>query len=346
MSSRTSEPSPRVDARVGARQIESALVSAMRTHEQTQGLPARNGPDASIAAIATAQHGVVTRAQLLELGLSAGAIGRRLRGGRLHQLHRGVYAAGHKVVSQRGRWLAAVLACGPGAALSHRSAAVLWGVRQPDGRAIEVTTPVMSRSYGTVERHRGRLAPDERTIRGGIPVTSAPRTILDLAAILPVDAVEHALRESERLRLDDALSLQELIERHRGRRGVSAARQCLRRLRDLPPGVTRQELEARFLRFLDRFDLPRPRLNAWLDLGAHRYRADFLWSDQRLIAELDGFATHGTRSAFEDDRERDRVLQAAGWRIVRITWRQLHDDRASVAADLECLLIRSRYKRT
>ena len=233
--------------------------------------------------------------------------------------------------------MAAVLFCGPNAVLSHRSAAALWGLRRPI-ESIEVTAPAKSRSRSGLLRHFAVLPADEVTRRDGIPVTTVPRTILDLAASEPIDRVEHALRESERLRLYDALSLQDLLERYPRRKGSRAIRECLRRRRELPPGVSREELERRFLTFLDRHRLPRPQLNAWIDLGSRRYQVDCLWPERKVIVELDGYETHGTRGAFEDDRARDRRLLAAGYRGPRVTWRHLHETAGEIAADLRALL--------
>jgi len=253
-------------------------------------------------------------------------------------LHKGVYAVGHRALTQEGRWAAAALFCGPDAVLSHRSAAALWGIRDQSSGAIDVTVPAKSRSHGTVRRHFALLPDDEWTIHDDIPTTTVPRTIFDLAVVLRRDAVERALRESERLRLYDALSLPALLSRYPGHRGNTVLRECLARLRDMPPGVSREELEARFLAFLDAGDLPRPHLNAWLTIGSRRYQVDCLWPERRVIVELDGYASHGTRRAFESDRERDRKLAIAGYRCVRVTWWQLHEDPASVAADLRELL--------
>jgi hypothetical protein len=304
------------------------------------------GPDALTAEAAARQHGVVARSQLLGWGLRPSAIDRRLRLRRLHRVRPGIYAVGHNVLSREARWIAAVLACGPGAVLSHRSAAVLWRMRSSSGLPIEVTAPTKARSPEGIHRHFGELQVDEVRTKLEIPVTTAPRTLLDLATALPVDAVERALRESERLRLYDALSLDALLVRYPGHRGNGTIRECIRRLRDLPAGVAREELEARFLVFLDRSGLPRPRLNAWIGLRGRRYQADCVWPERRVIVELDGFATHGTRGAFEGDRERDRILQAEGWSTIRVTWRQLHEQSASLAADLSHLLHLEQYKRT
>jgi very-short-patch-repair endonuclease len=235
--------------------------------------------------------------------------------------------------------MAAVLFCGPSAVLSYRSAATLWGLRGHSSRAIEITSPSKSRSRESIERHFGILPADEITTVSGIPVTTVPRTLLDLAAVLSLDAVERALRESERLRLHDPLSLDDLLVRYPRRRGSRTIRECLRRLREMPPGATREELEARFLTFLDRAGLPRPHLNAWVMLGRRRYQVDCLWPKQRAIVELDGYATHGTRSAFENDR--DRRLTAVGYRGMHVTWRQLHEIPEEIAHDLRAMLTAS-----
>jgi hypothetical protein len=186
--------------------------------------------------------------------------------------------------------------------------------------------------------------------RARIPVTTVPRTLLDLSAILATDRLEQALRQSERLRLYDTLSLEDMLSRHPRHRGTRSIRECLRRSRELPAGATREELEARFLAFVDRVGLPRPRLNAWLVAGERRFQADCLWSAARVIVELDGYASHGTRVAFESDRDRDRRLRVEGWTVIRVTWRQIHDDGAAIAADLRSLLGRApvnpKYKRT
>lgn len=271
----------------------------------------------------------------------------------MHRQHAGVYAVGHRVLSREGRWMAAVLACGEAAVLSHRSAAALWGIRQPSSRAIEVTTPAKSRSRAGIHRHFAVMPSDEVTHCDGIPVTTVPRTIFDLAAVEPIGRVEQALRQVERLRLYDALSLTDLLARYPRRHGSRTVRECLRRLRDLPDGVTREELEADFLAFLDRCGFLRPRLNAWLTIGSRRYQVDCLWPAQKVIVELDGYATHGTRQAFEGDRDRDRRLLAAGYRGPRVTWRHLHEIPEEIAVDLRALLALpsqqlppSRYKRS
>ncbi len=274
--------------------------------EQTRAL------DGRIAELAERQHGVVARRQLERLGVGKGSIEKRVRMGRLQRLDRSVYAVGHRVLSREARWMAAVLACGPEAALSHRSGAALWGIRGHGTHAIEVTVPRKSRSRAGVQRHFADLPADEVTECEGIPLTTVPRTVFDLASTLRVDAVEQALRQSERLRLYDALTLEDLLDRYPRRHGVRTIRECLRRRRDLPVGVTRKELEARFLAFLDRVGLPRPRLNAWIELGSHRFQADCLWAQERLIVELDSHESHGTWSCIRG-RSGPRPAPARGW---------------------------------
>jgi very-short-patch-repair endonuclease len=309
------------------------------------GLEQTHGVDALIAELAERQHGVVARRQLVAAAVGEEAIEIRLASGRLHRLHRGIYAVGHRALSLRGRWMAAVLAAGAGAVLSHRSAAALWGIRSHSSHPIEVTTHRKARSRAGLRRHFASVPVDETTERYGIPVTTVPRTLFDLASIVPGAQVEHALRDAERLRLHDPLSLPHLLDRYPRRHGSRALRECLRRRRESPSGVSREALEERFLSFLDRRGILRPLRNAWVMLGVKRYQVDCLWPAQRLIAELDGYATHGTRPAFHDDRERDRRLAAAGYRSIRVTWRHLEEEPAELAVDLRALL-KSAYRRS
>jgi very-short-patch-repair endonuclease len=233
--------------------------------------------------------------------------------------------------------MAAVLAGGEGAVLSHRSAAALWGVRFAHGSRIEVTAPCRPRSRSVLQFHVARLPSDEVTVQRRIPVTTVPRTILDLAAVVDRHQVERAVNEAEVLRLFDALSLRDLIERYPRRAGVAALKAILAGAA-LGLAITRSELEERFLAFLEEARLPRPAMNVTLEVEGHRFEVDCVWHETRLIVELDGHATHATFASFESDRRRDRLLQAAGWRVVRVTWRQLHEDPAALAADLGRLI--------
>jgi very-short-patch-repair endonuclease len=235
------------------------------------------------------------------------------------------------------RWMAAVLACGPGAVLSHRSAAALWRIGSDWNGPVEVATARSTRSRPGIRRHTARLPADEVSVERGIPVTTVPRTLFDLAAVLPLDAVEKAMREAEYLRLHDRLSLRDLLARRRGYRGSRAIRICLARRREMK-GFTRSPLEDLFAAFLERASLPRPQVNPWIRVGGRQFQVDCLWSKQRVIVELDGRAAHATDSAFERDRERDRVLRVAGYGVTRITWRQLRDEPTAIAVDLRALL--------
>jgi very-short-patch-repair endonuclease/predicted transcriptional regulator of viral defense system len=294
----------------------------------------------AVAELASRQHGVVERGQLLALGLGVEAIKTWIRLGRLHPVHAGIYAVGHKSLSVPGRWMAAVLASGSGAALSHRSAGSLWGLRVWTGRRIDVTTPRKARGTGAIQRHYSLIPADEITEHEGIPVTTVPRTIFDMAAASPPQAVESMLREAEYRRLYDRLSLNDLLERYPRRRGSKAVRAALARLGEAP-GRIRSPLEERFLPFLDRHRLPRPRFNVSLEVAGEKYQVDCLWADVRQIVELDGWEGHGTRSAFRDDRARDRRLRVAGYGVTRIAWSQLDDEPEAIAADLRALI----YKR-
>jgi hypothetical protein len=236
--------------------------------------------------------------------------------------------------------MAAVFAGGAGAALSHRSAGALWGIH-PDSRSrIDVTAPRARRGRREIQFHRGRLARDEVTVERGIPVTTVARTVIDLAGVVGRRQVERALNEAEVVRLAESLSLGDLLARHPGRKGTRAVREILAAGR-IGQGLRRSELEHRFLAFVEAAGLPRPEVNVWLEPAPGRsIEADCVWRAKRLVVELDGHATHATRIAYERDRERDRMMQAAGWRVVRVTWRQLHGSPRAVAADLRALMER------
>jgi hypothetical protein len=302
---------------------------------------ALGGPvEARIAALARGQHGVVGRGQLSTLGVTRDEIDWRVSVGALHVIHRGVYAVGHTAITLRGRWMAAVLASGDGAVLSHRSATALWGIWGSGAGEAHVTVPRKTRSRPSVRRHFALLPDDETAVRDGIPVTSAARAVLDLAADKGEAAAEAALREMEYVGIYGQVSLPALLDRYPRHRGTPVVREALERVRDDPGGRIRSPLEELFLPFLDAHRIPRPRCNAWLSVGDQRYQVDGLWTDARLVAELDGFKSHGTKRAFRKDRKRDRRLGAAGFHVIRITEDQLLDEPAEVAADLRTLLKR------
>jgi hypothetical protein len=282
---------------------------------------------------------VVERSQLLALGLTTSAIGRRIELGRLHPVHAGVFAVGHRLVSRKGRWMAAVLAMSEGAVLSHRSAAALWGLRGEPKGPIHVTLGSKSRHVPGIRRHSSRcLWADEITVEHGIPVTSVPRTIFDCARGGDVDLVENLLRQAEYSERYDPLSLPALVARYPRRRGCHTVKVALRRLEESPSGTADSPLEERFLPFLRAYGLPIPHLNEWIVLGGIRYKVDCRWPGTKEIVELDSWQAHGSRSAFREDRERDRRLRVAGYGLTRISWAQLDDEPAAIAADLRRLL--------
>jgi Transcriptional regulator, AbiEi antitoxin/Protein of unknown function (DUF559) len=275
-------------------------------------------PDRALAEVASAQHGVVTRAQLLNAGVSGDAIHRRVKAGRLISVHRGVFAVGHLPPSPHARAMAAVLACGPDAVLSHRSAGALYGLIRYDG-PVDVTAPT-NRAHRGIALHRSRHI--ERTLHYGIPVTTPARTLVDLAGLLDAAALTRAVNEARLRHLlsDDAL--------------ITAANNAPgRKTTGLIPthAPTRSAFEDAFLAFVDRYDLPRPEVNQIV----HGYEVDMLWRPQRLVAELDG-RQHAF--AFEIDRERDAHLLAHGLSTIRITWRRLTGTPAKEARRLRTLL--------
>jgi very-short-patch-repair endonuclease len=281
---------------------------------------------------------VVSREQLLQVGWSKDEINWRISTGRLHRLHAGVYAVGHRVIPKEGWWMAAVLASGPGALLSHHTAAALWGLRGYSGGVIHVTVPRKSTSSKRIRRHLSYVPPDELTEREGIPVTSVHRTIFDLAAAVSVDEVIAMIKEAEYRNLYDRLSLWDLLERYPAKRGSRNLRFALKRITEEPSGRKRSKLEERFAPFLRRHHLLLPRFNDWIALDPKPYRVDCHWPQHHLIVELDGWQGHSSRSAFQDDRARDRALKVADYSVIHLTWAQLGSEPEAIASDLRMLL--------
>jgi hypothetical protein len=278
--------------------------------------------DLEIARSARAQHGIVTTAQLVEVGLTKSAIAKRAKRGRLHRIHHGIYAVGHEGISEEARWMAAVLACGPFAVLSHGAAAVHWGLLRPLKGPIDVTVP----THGGRKRQRGiRIhrcvslgAPKSTdgslrrpvplvTVRNRIPVTTVPRTLEDIRATLAPYLVRRAIRQAEFLGLA---------------------------LGEIKTDRTRSDLERYFLRLCRRYGLPLPEVNVLLD----GMTVDFLWRDASLVVETDSYATHGGTVAFENDRERDLRLRRLGFSVHHFSEQQLQLAPAAVAADVAAAL--------
>lgn len=274
--------------------------------------------------MAVGQHGLVTVANLRGLGMTTSDIAYRVGTGRLHRLHRGVYAVGHRVVSDEGRFLAAVLAVGPGAALSHLSAAALWGFRPPgraDGTDVDVTVARRIRRRAGVRLHSVRAlgAPDV-TRRARIPVTTPARTLVDLADVLRSDrALRRVVHEAEVQRRVDHHQLAAQIERTTGRGAATR----LGLVVSEGPAPTRSELEDRTLELLSRHGFPRPRMNALVPDVPRPVEVDFLFAGARLIVEADGRRYHETRLAREADSARQAMLEAAGYRVIRLSWAEV-----------------------
>ena len=295
--------------------------------------------DAAIAAIAGRQHGVIALEQLVALGLSPSAVRARVARGRLHRIHRGVYAVGHTNLTERGRWMAAVLACGQGAALSHLSAAHLMGLSLWSG-PIEVTAPARRgrKREGLLVRAAATLGPRDRTEVDGIPCTNWARTILDLAATRPRPLVAKALDRAETLRIFDLAELESVMAAAGRRAGVRLLREVLAEYRP-GWGQTESPPEDDFLEICNRHSLPRPLCNFWMEIAGKWVRHDFWWPEQRVSVEIDGYGTHATRRGFRADRRRDRnLILNTDIALLRFDAWEIKHDQASVARDVGALL--------
>ena len=287
------------------------------------------------------QHGVVSLAQLQLHGLGKAGVAKRAKDGRLHRVHRGVYAVGRPHLTQHGRWMAAVLACGPRAVLSHRSAAALHGVRADNRAKADITLAGSSvRARPGIEVHRSStLEAADITVIDGIPCTTLARALVDLGDVLTRREVERAVDQAEVLRLFDGRNVDDALDRAGPRRGAGILRAILDTYEE--PALTQSEFEELVLALCREANLPAPSVNAWITLGdGVSYKVDFLWRAQRLIVETDGRQVHSTRKAFERDRLRDQRLTLAGYTVVRFTWRQVVDNPRGVAKALRTLLAR------
>jgi predicted transcriptional regulator of viral defense system len=290
--------------------------------------------------LAVRQNGVVTLEQLEAHGLSRRAIHDRERVGRLHRIHQTVYSLTPRVMTQRGVFMAAVLACGPGAVLSHRSAAYIWGLVDSWEAPIDVTAPNRrGRSPDGVAAHRdGSLQSIDKTTRYGVPCTTVARTVLDYAGIEPEEKVRKAIAQGEILKVLDKAKVRALLRRSRRRRGVARLRLILD---SIHPQTKRSksELERLFLEMCARHEVPEPGVNVWLAApDGNRYEADFLWREQRLIVEADSRRFHDTDSAFVADRKRRQQLELAGWRVSQCTWEEVEREPRRLAATVRALI--------
>jgi Transcriptional regulator, AbiEi antitoxin/Protein of unknown function (DUF559) len=289
----------------------------------------RTKRDSPLARLATEQGGPVSIEQLRALGISPEAARHRVAAGRLVRIHRGVYAVGHGAMTPRGWLMAAVLAGGPGAVASHRSAAWLHGLLATNRARHDVTVKGHRRTRG-IHFHRGVLGVGDVTIADGIPTTTVPRTLVDLADVVPERLVRRAVEQAEVRRVLDLGELEAVLVN--GRRGTGVLRHILDAYGG--PTVTRSELEDRMLVLIDAAGLPQPQVNAWVA----GFEVDLHWPEHGLVVELDGVATRLTRRAFEQDRRRDAALTLAGYRIVRFTWRQVVHEPRHVTRILRGLL--------
>ena len=285
-------------------------------------------PDVRLAILAAEQEGVVSTDQLHAIGLDKDAVRRRVRDGRLHRIHRGVYAVGHTAISLNGRFLAAVLACGQTAALTRYSAGALDGYLTWDDRLIEVTVVGSApRRHEGIRVHRARYL-DERDVRRNltIPRTTVARTLLDLADDMPDKALRRAVRQAQAMRLTSVRQIADVLTRSNGRRG---AKRLAALIAD-GPAPTRSDLEDVVLDLIDGAGFERPEIN--LRLG--RVYPDLRWPAQRLTVECDSATWHSGKLATEDDAARQAKLEADGERVLRVTWQQAFKQRQQTVARL------------
>lgn len=299
------------------------------------------GVDASemrdpIDALAAGQHGVVTCRQLVKAGLTGSAVQRRLRSGRLRPVHRGVYQVG-PIESPRARPMAAVLAAGPGALVSHRTAGSHWEVGPAAGRddPVDLTKAGGGRHpMPGIRFHRAvPVLPAERTVLDGIPITAPGRTLVDLSGVVGSRELERAVALAERRGLVTLEALAALVVRHRGRRGIPILRAIL--AAEGGARLARSELEAVLLDLIRSAGLPLPGMN--VTIGP--YEVDFLWRREGIAVETDGFRHHSSRPRFENDRRKDAYLAARGVKVIRLSWRQITKRATATAVEIGQALV-------
>lgn len=292
--------------------------------------------------LAEAQRGVVSRAQLTAAGLDGSRIARMVRARHLHRLHRGVYRVGPALGLPWAAEAAALLACGDGVLLSHRSAAALWGLPVMPGAGVEVSVAGRHCAEPTgVTVHRTRtLIPADVRVHERLPVTAVPRLLVDLAGAVSLRELERVLDEAFVRRLATHRQLSAALGRAHGRQGAALLAGLLER--EAAGTMTRSQAEERFLTLVREAQLPPPRVN----VRVHGYEVDFLWPAHRVAVEIDGYQFHGTRSAFERDRRKAVVLAAAGIVVMRGTWRQLEHEAVALITSVAQTLVRAEAART
>jgi hypothetical protein len=289
--------------------------------------------DAAIAAIADAQHGIVARWQLVALGFSAGAIKNRIANGQLRLLHRGVYAVGHTHLTPNGRRMAAVLACGDGAFLSHSSAARVRGVRNASLSTFDVTVPAgrRPRRPGIRVHETAALHPDDVSLVDGIPVATVPRILIDLAPVLSPHKLLNVIEAADRQYLFDLVAIDRAIARTPNRRGIAKLQGVLAGYRPAP--FTRSRIEREVHDELAQRDLPHHATNQQV-AGVE---PDIWFPESRLAVQIDTHDYHGSPRAFEQDRRDDIQLQLNWCRVIRITGKRWTDERERVIHEIETL---------
>ncbi len=284
--------------------------------------------------LADRQHGVISRAQLLTAGLTSRVIDRAIADHRLRLIFRGVYALGHMALRRQGWWMAALLAGGEGAALSHGTAASLWDLRHAPVLPISIVTlGAGGRKHKRLTAHRTKLHPTDTVVRDGLRVTVPARTIVDLAGELQPRALRETIERAQDLRRFDPGEIEAILGRggrHKGSRPLSDLVSLLGPDEDR----ARSHLERLFISLVRRAHLPRPEVNLPID-GKQR---DFVWPDRHLVVETDGYRYHSTKQQQRRDRRRDRRLTALGWRPVRFTYEEVALEPTQVAAELRQLL--------
>jgi putative AbiEi antitoxin of type IV toxin-antitoxin system len=299
---------------------------------------AQTGARHALLEIAERQHGVISIRQLGKtLGYSASAVKREVAAGRLLRLHRGVYAVGHRRISPHGHCLAAVLACGPKALLSHGSAAWLWGISRYGPRPLHVTSPIPRKPRLPIHLHHSRILTEaDRAVEEGIPVTALPRTLLDCAGESRLSRLRRMLERGEELEVFDLGPVEELLGRSRGHAGWGPLRHAIALYAPVP--FTRSGFETRFLEAVLAAGLPRPATN-FFEAGCE---LDAYWPEKRFAVELDTYATHGTQAAFERDHLRDEDLALAGIELIRVTDVRFHREPEAVLERVATLMARRR----
>lgn len=275
--------------------------------------------DVDVAKRAARQHGLIATRQLTACGIVGPMVTVRVRRGGLHPKYRGVYAAGHDALTQTGTFVAAVLACGAGAVLGHYAAAAHLDLLAHDGCDPDVIVPRSGgRKIDGIRVHRSRLDPRDVWTRDGIRVTSPARTILDLAATMGPKALRRLVRQAQAERHVNVRQLLEILQRHPGRRGAAKLRAVIAD----GPAPTRSHHEDQVLDLIDRAGITRPELNVWLHLDGRNISPDMLWRERRLVVECDSRRWHSDPLTLQDDADKQAILEANGYRVLRITWGQ------------------------